>query len=447
MKVVLLGCAFLIVFFCSQEHAWSETEPGAGYPAHWWEPVPEGEGRWWEILPQEARPGEVVLSKRNELGIFSNFARTPFYFHGKSYQSVEGFWYMLAYPEGPDDPRRQSSNAEWPHTREEVSQMVGFEAKEAGALAEANMAALGINWVTFEGQRMKYWSREKGEHYQLIRKVLLEKIRQNGELRKLLLSTGDLKLIPDNFDSLRGLPAWRYFDIYMEIRQKLRQAGASPPSERYPAHWWAPVPEKEKQWWEILPQAAKPGEVILSKRHELGILSNFAPTPFVLRGKRYASVEGFWQMMLYPEGPDDPRAQFPELSWEHTREEVARMTGFEAKQAGELAEENMKKMGINWVSFEGKQITYRTPEKAEHYHLIVEAMRAKLAQNPEVRRILLSTGELVLRPDHVQEPQAPPAWRYHKIWMEIRGELQEEQATELRIVGPDGSLRRFAPDR
>lgn len=52
--------------------------------------------------------------------------------------------------------------------------------------------------------------------------------------------------------------------------------------------------------WEILPQEAAPGEVILSKRHELGLLSNFAATPFVFRGKRYASLEGFWQMMLYP---------------------------------------------------------------------------------------------------------------------------------------------------
>ena len=60
--------------------------------------------------------------------------------------------------------------------------------------------------------------------------------------------------------------------------------------------------------WEILPQEARPGEVILSKRHELGLLSNFAPTPFTFHGKRYASLEGFWQMMLYPEGPGDPRA-------------------------------------------------------------------------------------------------------------------------------------------
>src|ERR1700692_25855 len=122
----------------------------------------------------------------------------------------------------------------------------------------------------------------------------------------------------------------------------------------YPAHWWTPVPEDQKAVWEILPQAAKAGEVILSKRNELGILSNFAATPFMLRGKRYASVEGFWQMMLYPEGPRDPRATAPGITWPHSREEVAEMTAFEAKDAGTAAEENMRKMGIDWVSFEGK---------------------------------------------------------------------------------------------
>jgi hypothetical protein len=37
------------------------------YPAHWWTPVPTNGAPAWEILPQEARPGEVILSKRNEL--------------------------------------------------------------------------------------------------------------------------------------------------------------------------------------------------------------------------------------------------------------------------------------------------------------------------------------------------------------------------------------------
>jgi predicted NAD-dependent protein-ADP-ribosyltransferase YbiA (DUF1768 family) len=194
----------------------------------------------------------------------------------------------------------------------------------------------------------------------------------------------------------------------------------------YPAHWWTPVPEAQKPGWEILPQAAKPGEVILSKRNELGILSNFAATPFTLYGKRYASVEGFWQMMLYPEGPDDARAKAAGLTWPHTRDQVAAMTAFEAKRAGSIAEENMKKMGIDWVTFDGKRMKYWSKEKGEHYRLIEAAMRAKLEQNPKVKETLLATGNLVLLPDHFQEKDPPAEWLYNKMWMEFRSELQNK---------------------
>jgi predicted NAD-dependent protein-ADP-ribosyltransferase YbiA (DUF1768 family) len=197
-------------------------------------------------------------------------------------------------------------------------------------------------------------------------------------------------------------------------------AGAQP----YPAHWWTPIADDHKPDWEILPQAARPGEVVVSKRNELGILSNFAATPFTFRGKRYASVEGFWQMMLYPEGPSDPRAKAPGITWQHTREQVAAMTAFDAKNAGTLAEENMRRIGIDWVTFEHRRMPYRSSKPGEHYRLIVEAMRAKLAQNPRVREILLSTGNLVLIPDHVEEPNPPPEWRYCAIWMELRRELR-----------------------
>ncbi len=196
---------------------------------------------------------------------------------------------------------------------------------------------------------------------------------------------------------------------------------------RYPRHWWTPVSHEGAPAWEILPQEAGAGEVILSKRNELGLLSNFAATPFTFRGKRYASLEGFWQMMLYPEGDDDPRETYRGLHWAYTRGQVAQLTSFEAKKAGSLAEENMKQMGINWVTFEGRQLEYRPSVPGEHYRLITAATWEKVRQNPEVRRVLLATGDLVLKPDHYQEPDARAAWRYCEILTEIRTQLERER--------------------
>ncbi len=84
----------------------------------------------------------------------------------------------------------------------------------------------------------------------------------------------------------------------------------------------------------------------------------------------------------------------------------------------------MHEMGIDWVTFEGRQFAYRPAEPGEHYRLIVEATREKVRQNPAVKEVLLATGNLVLKPDHHQEPNAPAAWRYYDILTEIRSELR-----------------------
>jgi hypothetical protein len=133
-------------------------------------------------------------------------------------------------------------------------------------------------------------------------------------------------------------------------------------------------------------------------------------------------------MMKYPEGPDDSRATHPGITWAHTRDDVAQMTAFEAKKAGDLGSQNMRAMNIDWVTFEGKKFEYRPAEPGEHYRLIVEATREKVRQNPDVRRVLLATGDLILKPDHHQERNATAAWRYYEILSDIRRELQQPAA-------------------
>lgn len=227
-----------------------------------------------------------------------------------------------------------------------------------------------------------------------------------------------------NKKTIKPLLLFFFLLFNSKCSSNLQEVSSTP---KYPEHWWTPIIDENKPAWEILPQEALPGEVILSKRNELGLLSNFAPTPFEYRNKRYTSLEGFWQMMKYPEGPDDPRATFPGLEWKFTREEVAQLTSFDAKRAGDLAEANMKKMGITWVTFEGKRFEYKSKIPGEHYRLIVEAMREKVFQNPDVKRVLLSTGDLILKSDHHQDPDSPPEWRYYEILMMIRNELIRER--------------------
>jgi peptidoglycan/xylan/chitin deacetylase (PgdA/CDA1 family)/predicted NAD-dependent protein-ADP-ribosyltransferase YbiA (DUF1768 family) len=222
------------------------------------------------------------------------------------------------------------------------------------------------------------------------------------------------------------LAARKYSIVRIDELLSAPAPGAAEDARRYPAHWWAPAPTGGAPRWEILPQAAQSGEVILSKRNELGLLSNFAATPFTFDGKPYASVEGFWQAMKFPEGKDDPRTTIEGFTWPFTRDQVARMVAFEAKSAGDAGSRAMSRSGIDWVTFEGRRFPYRPAEPGEHYELIVAAMRAKAEQNPEVKRILLSTGDLKLKPDHYQEAHAPAAWRYYEIWTQLRTELQEK---------------------
>lgn len=199
--------------------------------------------------------------------------------------------------------------------------------------------------------------------------------------------------------------------------------------EGYPQVWWAYVDPATAPSWEILPQAASQAknEVILSKRNELGLLSNLADTPFVFRGQKYQSIEGLWQGMKFPEDDHDPRIQ-EGIVWPFTRVQVMAQSGFQAKDSGKIANENMKKLGIKWITFEGEKIEYNSTDqgKQRHYEIILAAMQEKLNQNPLVKSVLLKTGHLVLLPDHDQGSYPAPAYMYARIWMDLRDQLRKK---------------------
>lgn len=190
----------------------------------------------------------------------------------------------------------------------------------------------------------------------------------------------------------------------------------------YPKHWWQPVDRDSAPSWEILPQDAKKGEVILSKRNELGIFSNLAQSPFILDGIRYQSVEGLWQGIKYPdpELKDDPRFNYKE--WPHTREEVFSFSMWDSKYAGNKANKILAEIGINWVNYQDHKFNYVDGKEGSAFHLelITRAIREKVNQNPDIKDLLLKTKGLKLLPDHHQSEDSPPSFFYHKILMKIR---------------------------
>lgn len=192
-------------------------------------------------------------------------------------------------------------------------------------------------------------------------------------------------------------------------------------SNEYPEAWWKWVDPTSAPSWEILPQEAKNGEVILSKRTELGVFSNFARTPFCLDGRCYQSVEGLWQMMKYPEVKNDPRENF---KYPYTRKYVSKLWGKKAKNAGTIANNIMKENNFDHISYLGVFFNYKDMESGSdfHYRIIFRAIREKVLQNEQIKELLLRTGDLILLPDHYQGIR-PESYYYHEILMLIRDEL------------------------
>jgi predicted NAD-dependent protein-ADP-ribosyltransferase YbiA (DUF1768 family) len=196
-------------------------------------------------------------------------------------------------------------------------------------------------------------------------------------------------------------------------------------ADGFPDLWWQAVPDSQLPAWEIPPQAAvrAQGEVVLSKRNELGQFSNLGDSGFKLNSATFGSVEGLWQGMKYPESASDERLK-DGVVWPYTRAQVMAMSGFEAKKAGDIANANMKQLGIKWITYKGKKIIYNGADSEEHYQLILRACRAKLEQNPKLKQLLLSTKNLTFMADHKQAVDSLPAYKYHEIYMKLRSEIR-----------------------
>lgn len=139
----------------------------------------------------------------------------------------------------------------------------------------------------------------------------------------------------------------------------------------------------------------------LSADPAIAILGNFAPTPFKLDGRRYASIESFWQGLKFASESDRAR--------------LALLDGRQAKAEGGAASQPATfAYGCETV----------TAGAWAHWRLMERANRAKFEQNADARAALVATGNRPLV--HIVHPDSKtiPGVIMAEIWMRLREELR-----------------------
>ncbi len=131
-------------------------------------------------------------------------------------------------------------------------------------------------------------------------------------------------------------------------------------------------------------------------------ISNLALTPFLLDGRMYQSVEGFWQGLKFDRESD--------------RNRIANLHGGEAKKAGDDAEPRTH------FKYAGAEIATGSPE---HWALMRAACEAKFRTNFEAQEALLATGQRWLRHRMRRDSRSIPGAILAEMWMDIRAELME----------------------
>jgi predicted NAD-dependent protein-ADP-ribosyltransferase YbiA (DUF1768 family) len=170
--------------------------------------------------------------------------------------------------------------------------------------------------------------------------------------------------------------------------------------------------EKDGQVVEATPKRALPLHrrhlnVISNSPDEIGRqLSNFAERRFVMDDRVYASIEGWYQGLKWPEAAQ--------------RAEAAKLSGSRAKNAAKGAPK-----AATFV-YEGRTYAFGSEE---HHGLVKIAIRTSLAQHPEVKAALVATRPrpIVHNLGRKERPgTALPATKFARILEEIREEFAAE---------------------
>ncbi len=130
-------------------------------------------------------------------------------------------------------------------------------------------------------------------------------------------------------------------------------------------------------------------------------ISNLAETPFMMDGRHYASIEGFWQGLKFPDQGE--------------RSRVAALSGKEARNAARKAPDQPS------FVYGRDTMAFGSPG---HHALMRRACDAKFTQHLIAREALLSTGDRPLVHRVARDSIAIPGALMADIWMRLRDALR-----------------------
>lgn len=206
---------------------------------------------------------------------------------------------------------------------------------------------------------------------------------------RIVLKDGLVVLIPQSDGDLFALAQWKsaHADHVLTVRAD------QPDVSAVELHDLGPRAEACREPLNVVSTSADP----LAR-----IISNLATTPFELDGRRYLSVESFWQGLKFP-----------------SEAERRRLAGHEGPRA---RSEGLRQKYEKTISYGGQEIAVGA---WDHWQLMEKACRAKFQQNDDARSALLATGERPLVHVVRRDSRSIPGVIMAQIWMRLRAEVRK----------------------
>jgi len=143
-------------------------------------------------------PINITSQTPEPLRLISNFAHTPFCFDDKSYESIEGFWQGLKFPDEAD--------------RRRLALLHGSEARDAGYHAPE------ADTLMYDGENVRVGTYA---HWRLMEKACRAKFTQHAGARDALLSTRNRPLVHQVKRDSKNIPGVIMAAIWTRIRERL----------------------------------------------------------------------------------------------------------------------------------------------------------------------------------------------------------------------------------